>query len=172
MTKTFLTALLARALAFGMSNAFAQGVSSGKDRDLNTEQMSQAQTHAKAALEAAKGDAPGTLEHARASWNSCKDVTGETVMPYYERAMEKLGTAKSAAEKGTPPRPSPRSKRPSRTWPRDKRRRTTERRIRQPLRQPLTSRGQGSPDRGLARMSHHGPTYRGLRAATPLPRPP
>lgn len=101
MKKTFSTALLAAALTVGMSNAFAQGVSMGKDRDLNTEQMGQAQTHAKAALEAAKGgDAPGTLEHARASWNSCKEITGETVMPYYERAMEKLGTAKSAAEKG------------------------------------------------------------------------
>jgi Small metal-binding protein len=101
MKKTFLTALLAGALAFGMSNAFAQGVSMGKDRDLNTVQMSQAQTHAEAALEAAKGgDAPGTLEHATASWNSCKNVTGETVMPYYEGAMQELGTAKSVAEKG------------------------------------------------------------------------
>jgi hypothetical protein len=101
MKKTFWTALLTGALAFGMSNAFAQGVSSGKDRDLNTQQMEQAQTHAKAALEAAKGgDAPGTLEHARASWNSCKDVTGETVMPYYEGAMEKLNAAISLAEKG------------------------------------------------------------------------
>jgi hypothetical protein len=101
MKKTFLTALVAGALAFGMSNAFAQGVSMGKDRDLNTVQMTQAQTHATAALEAAKaGDAPGAAEHARASWNSCKDVTGETVMPYYEGAMEELGTAKSAAENG------------------------------------------------------------------------
>jgi hypothetical protein len=55
MKKTFWTALLAGALAFGMSNAFAQGVSSGKDRDLNTNQMEQAKTHATAALEAAKG---------------------------------------------------------------------------------------------------------------------
>ncbi|MGQ0592713.1 MAG: small metal-binding protein SmbP [Gammaproteobacteria bacterium] len=101
MKKTFLTALLAGAFAFGMSNAFAQGVSSGKDRDLNTEQMNQAQTHAKAALEAAKGgDAPGVAEHARKSWNFCKEVTGETVMPYYDPAMEKLQTAISVAEKG------------------------------------------------------------------------
>ncbi len=101
MKKTFWTALLAGALAFGMSNAFAQGVSSGKDRDLNTVQMTQAQTHAQAALEAAKGgDAPGTLEHTQAAWNSCKDVTGETVMPYFEGAMEALGVAKTAAGNG------------------------------------------------------------------------
>jgi hypothetical protein len=101
MTKTFLTALLAGALAFGMSNAFAQGVSMGKDRDLNTEQVENAKTHATAALEAAKGgQAAGVMEHAKKSWNFCKEVTGETVMPYYEGAMEKLGTAISAADKG------------------------------------------------------------------------
>lgn len=101
MKKTFWTALLAGALAFGMSNAFAQGVSSGKDRDLNTRQMEQAKTHATAALEAAKGgNAPSVAEHARKSWSFCKEVTGETVMPYYEGAMEELGTAKSAAENG------------------------------------------------------------------------
>ncbi len=101
MTKTFLTALLAGALAFGMSNAFAQGVSMGKDRDLNTEQMEKAKTHATAALEAARGgNALGVLEHAKASRNVCKEITGETVMPYYEPAMEKLQTAISAAEKG------------------------------------------------------------------------
>jgi Small metal-binding protein len=101
MKKTFWTALLAGALAFGMSNAFAQGVSSGKDRDLNTNQMEQAKTHATAALEAAKGgNAPSVAEHARKSWSFCKEVTGETVMPYYEGAMEKLTTAISAADKG------------------------------------------------------------------------
>jgi len=101
MKKTFLTALLAGALAFGMSNAFAQGVSSGKDRDVNTNQMEQAKTHATAALEAAKGgNAPSVAEHARKSWSFCKEVTGETVMPYYDPAMEKLQTAISAAEKG------------------------------------------------------------------------
>ncbi|MGH2577468.1 MAG: hypothetical protein ACRDG9_06930, partial [Actinomycetota bacterium] len=88
-------------LAFGMSNAFAQGVSMGKDRDLNTKQMAEAQTHAKAALEAAKGgNAPSVAEHARKSWGFCKEVTGETVMPYYEPAMEKLTSAISLAEKG------------------------------------------------------------------------
>ncbi|MCA1853149.1 MAG: hypothetical protein LC647_12350, partial [Beggiatoa sp.] len=67
MKKTFLTALVAGALAFGMSNTFAQGVSMGKDRDLNTEQMEQAKKHATAALEAAKGgQAAGVLEHAQA----------------------------------------------------------------------------------------------------------
>ena len=101
MKKTFWTALLAGALAFGMSNAFAQGVSMGKDRDLNTEQMGQAKTHATAALEAARGgNAPGVVEHAKKSWNSCKEITGETVMPYYEGAMENLTTAISAADKG------------------------------------------------------------------------
>lgn len=101
MTKTFSTALLAGALAFGMSNAFAQGVSMGKDRDLNTEQMTKAKTHATAALEAARGgNAPGVLEHAKASWKVSKEVTGETVMPYYEGAMEKLTSAISAAEQG------------------------------------------------------------------------
>jgi len=101
MKKSFWTALLAGALAFGMSNAFAQGVSSGKDRDVNTGQMEQARTHATAALEAAKGgNAAGAAEHARKSWSFCKEVTGETVMPYYDPAMEKLQTAISAAEKG------------------------------------------------------------------------
>lgn len=101
MNKTFWTALLAGALAFGMSNAFAQGVSSGKDRDKNTEQMEGAKTHATAALEAAKGgQAAGVVEHAQAALNLCKEVTGETVMPYYEPAMEKLGIAKSAAQNG------------------------------------------------------------------------
>ncbi|MCA1854221.1 MAG: hypothetical protein LC647_18080 [Beggiatoa sp.] len=101
MKKTFLTVLVAGALAFGMSNAFAQGVSMGKDRDLNTEQMEQAKTHATAALEAAKGgQAAGVLEHAQAARNVCKEITGETVMPYYEPAMEKLGTAISLAQNG------------------------------------------------------------------------
>ena len=101
MKKTFWTALLAGALAFGMSNAFAQGVSSGKDRDLNTEQMGEAKTHAIAALEAAKGgEQPVWWNTPRPSWKSCKDLTGETVMSYYERAMEKLNEAISAAEKG------------------------------------------------------------------------
>ncbi|MGH8515186.1 MAG: hypothetical protein ACREV8_14850 [Gammaproteobacteria bacterium] len=101
MKKIFSTALLAGVLAFGMSNAFAQGVSSGKNRALNDEQMAAAQTHAMAALEAAKGGkAPDAAEHARASWRATKDVTGETVMPYYEGAMEKLTAAISLAEKG------------------------------------------------------------------------
>ena len=100
MKKTFSTALLAGALAFGMSNAFAQ-MGLEKSGNLNTQEMAEAKTHATAALEAAKGgDAPGVVEHAKAGWNKCKMVTGETVMPYYEGAMEKLSEAMSLAEKG------------------------------------------------------------------------
>lgn len=100
MKKTFWTALLAGALAFGMSNAFAQA-GLEKSGNLNTQQMAEAKTHATAALEAAKaGDAAGVVEHAKAGWNKCKMVTGETVMPYYEGAMEKLTAAISVAEKG------------------------------------------------------------------------
>ncbi len=100
MKKTFSTALLCGALALGMSNAFAQA-GLEKDADLNTQQMAEAKTHATAALEAAKGgQAPGVVEHAKAAWKVSKEITGETVMPYYERAMEKLNTAVSAAEKG------------------------------------------------------------------------
>jgi len=101
MKKTFSTALLAGALAFGMSNAFAQGVSSGKSRELNDQQMAEAQKHAMAALGAAKGgEAAGVVEHAKASWRATKEITGETVMPYFEGAMEKLTAAISLAEKG------------------------------------------------------------------------
>ncbi len=100
MKKTFSIALLAGALAFGMSNAFAQ-MGMEKEGDLNTQQMNEAKTHATAALEAAKGgQAAGVVEHAKAAWKVSKEVTGETVMPYYERAMEKLSTAITAAEKG------------------------------------------------------------------------
>ncbi|MGH8479409.1 MAG: small metal-binding protein SmbP [Gammaproteobacteria bacterium] len=100
MKKTFSTALLAGALAFGMSNAFAQA-GMEKSGDLNTQQMNDAKTHTEAALAAAKeGQAAGVLEHAKAAWNLCKEITGETVMPYYDPAMEKLTTAISAAEKG------------------------------------------------------------------------
>ncbi|MBA2592048.1 MAG: hypothetical protein M3495_00300 [Pseudomonadota bacterium] len=100
MKKTFWTALLAGALAFGMSNAFAQG-GLEKSGDLNTKQMAQAKVHATAALEAAKaGDAPGVVEHAKAAWKTCKETLSETAGSYFERAMEKLNTAISVAEKG------------------------------------------------------------------------
>ncbi len=100
MKKTFSTALLAGALTFGMSNAFAQA-GLEKSGDLNTQQMAEAKAHATAALEAAKGgQAAGVLEHAKAAWKVCKEITGETVMPYYERAMEKLNTAIAAGDKG------------------------------------------------------------------------
>ncbi len=100
MKKTFSTALLCAALALGMSNAFAQA-GLEKSGDLNTQQMNEAKTHATAALEAAKGgQAAGVVEHAKAAWKVSKEITGETVMPYYERAMEKLTSAISVAEKG------------------------------------------------------------------------
>jgi hypothetical protein len=82
-----------------MSNACAPAglEKSGK---LNTDQMAQAKTHATAALEAAKGgDAPGVVEHAKAGWNMCKNVIGQTE-PYYEGAMEKLTAAISVADEG------------------------------------------------------------------------
>jgi hypothetical protein len=100
MKKTFWTALLAGALAFGMSNAFAQG-GLEKSGDLNTQQMAEAKAHAIAALEAAKGgQAPDVLEHAKASWKTCKETLSETAGSYFEGAMQKLNEAISAAEKG------------------------------------------------------------------------
>src|SRR4051794_20010948 len=100
MKKIFSTALLAGALAFGMSNAFAQG-GLEKSGDLNTKQMAEAKAHAIAALEVAKkGDAAGVVEHARASWKSYKETLSETAGSYFERAMEKLNEAISAGEKG------------------------------------------------------------------------
>jgi hypothetical protein len=63
--------------------------------------MGQAKEHATAALEAARGSS------LRAWWNTrqgrvedVQGVTSETVMPYYEPAMEKLNMAISAADKG------------------------------------------------------------------------
>ncbi|MGH8581356.1 MAG: small metal-binding protein SmbP [Gammaproteobacteria bacterium] len=102
MKNTISTVLLAWALAIGMSNAFAQqGAGPGKSGDENTKNMADAKMHATAALEAAKaGQAAEVLEHAKAAWKVCKEITGETVMPYYEGAMEKLNAAITAAEKG------------------------------------------------------------------------
>jgi hypothetical protein len=100
MKKTFWSALLAGVLAFGMSNAFAQG-GLEKSGDLNTKQMGEAKAHAIAALEVAKGgDAAGVVEHAKASWKTCKETLSETAGSYFERAMEKLNEAISAGEKG------------------------------------------------------------------------
>ncbi|MGH8565251.1 MAG: small metal-binding protein SmbP [Gammaproteobacteria bacterium] len=100
MKKTFSTALLAGALAFGMSNAFAQA-GLEKSGDLNTQQMAEAKAHTIAALEAAKGgQAPDVLEHAKAAWKTCKETLSETAGPHFEGAMEKLNMAISAAEKG------------------------------------------------------------------------
>jgi hypothetical protein len=100
MKKSFSTSLLAGVLAFGMSNAFAQG-GLEKSGDLNTQQMAEAKAHAIAALEAAKGgQAPDVLEHARAGWKVCKETLSETAGPYFEGAMEKLNEAISLAEKG------------------------------------------------------------------------
>jgi hypothetical protein len=100
MKKTFSTALIAGALTFAISSAFAQ-VGLEKPDELNKEQMAQAKTHATAALESAKGgQAAGVVEHAKESWKMAKEITGDDVLPYYERAMEKLGTAITAGEKG------------------------------------------------------------------------
>jgi hypothetical protein len=78
MKKTFWTALLAGALAFGMSNVFAQ-MGLEKSGKRNTEQAAEAKAHAIAALEAAKGgQAPDVLEHAKAAWRASKELLSES----------------------------------------------------------------------------------------------
>ena len=164
MKKTFWTALLAGALAFGMSNAFAQGVSSGKDRDLNTVQMTQAQTHAQAALEAAKGGGctryvgthPGRVEFLQRRYRRDRDAL---LRGRDGRARHgEIGGRKRGRRRGSSP---------ARTGPREDGRGTSGKGLlsavsRQPLPQPLTSQYRSNLGvRGLLsrpRISHHHPT--------------